>query len=79
MDLIPKYSLISQLFKIKHPIIPPFKKPDVKSLLENNQPHTKESIYQPTGLPHYDFWKSTILKHGEERALEWLTIQKEFL
>ncbi|MEK6889174.1 MAG: YfbR-like 5'-deoxynucleotidase [Nanoarchaeota archaeon] len=79
VNLIPKYNLISEFLKINHPIIIPYKRPNVKSLLESVKPHTKDSIFIPTGLAHYDFWKFTILKHGKEKALNWLTQQREFL
>jgi len=79
MELIPKYTLITPFTHSHHPLNPPYTKPNTKHLLETGKPFTTESIHTPSGLPHYDFWKSTILKHGKQRALEWLTIQKEFL
>lgn len=78
IELVDKYKLISPFFQAKHPIIPPFNVPDAEILLTNGKLHTHESIYQPTGIAHYDFWKSVILKNGGSRGLEWLTKQVEF-
>ncbi|MSS74827.1 hypothetical protein EXS73_01250 [Candidatus Pacearchaeota archaeon] len=76
-ELVEKYTLISPFFAKKHPFLPPFSKPDVESLLKTQKPHTSQSLTQPTGLPQYDFWKATILKHAPEDGARWLTEQRE--
>lgn len=77
-ELVQKYRVIAPFFSRPHPFLPPFEKPNIEHLLATGKPHTPESITYETGLPHYNFWKTTLLKHAPEEGLRWLTEQREF-
>ncbi len=48
-----------------------------KNYIHLNKPHTKESVVVDTDLPFYNFWRKTILEHGNEEGLQYLINQKE--
>jgi hypothetical protein len=73
-----KSNLAAPFFQTRCAVVAPYQKPDAALFLKKGKPYTKESIQQPTGLKHYDFWKFTILKRGGEEALRWLSEQREF-
>ncbi len=51
---------------------------DFSAVARAGTPHNAESILQPTGYAHYDFWRETILAFGDQEAKRNLYEQKEF-
>lgn len=43
-----------------------------------SQPHTPESFSKQTGNPHYDFWKSVMIKNQDSVSIPTLITQTEF-
>lgn len=47
--------------------------PDVAYIMSTGQPHTPESIFSHTSIPHYNTWKTITLMRGKELGLRLLT------
>ncbi len=43
-----------------------------------SQPHTEQSVRQPTGYPFYDKYREVMLERGGQQGLELLVTQREF-
>ena len=76
-----KYPNLTPFYQIEHPIHAPlnkFKMPDPYVLLRKGRPHTSESIRENSNIPHYEYWKRTLLEGNPEQGLDWLIKQREF-
>lgn len=51
---------------------------DFRQIAQSSQPHTLESFSQATNYPHYDFWKSVMIKNKDTVNLPALITQIEF-
>lgn len=76
-ELVQKYPLIAPFFARQHPFFPPFQKPSMPDTLKAGKLHTPTNIHKQTPLPHYNFWKETIITYGKADALRWLTEKRE--
>ena len=76
-NFLNKYPKLKLLFEtdLPFPLIPPTI--DYTTICQTHQPHTKNSITNPTGHPHYDFWKTVILKNPDIIAPDYLYTQVE--
>ncbi len=72
-----EYFELTPLFSINHPFLRPLIKIYPYKILEEGKLHTLDSVLKKTGLPHYDFWRETIIKHSGKEGLIWLTERKE--
>ncbi len=50
---------------------------DVPDIVKKGKPHRVHSLGTPATYTHYDWWKSTAVRHGGKQAVSWLTEQKE--
>lgn len=51
---------------------------DCKEVAKNHTLHSLQTLIIPTNYPHYDWWKSTLLKQGRDDEEKRLLTQKEF-
>lgn len=46
--------------------------------VEKHRPHSPTSLAEPSGYPHYDFWKKVVLESGDTEEISLLHVQREF-
>jgi 5'-deoxynucleotidase YfbR-like HD superfamily hydrolase len=62
-----------------HPFFETPEKKDWVAFVQNQTPHTKESIRIDAGHPQYDAWKKIVLESGDSEEIENLYTQREFI
>ena len=72
-----KHPDMVQKLKRYIPIFGEFYNLDIHTIAAQAIPHTRESLYLPTGYFPYDWWKSCILRSADDEELKNLYRQKE--
>jgi 5'-deoxynucleotidase YfbR-like HD superfamily hydrolase len=74
-----KFPAMAPLLAEPLPCFEPCVGRDYASVVKKGRPHTKESLYIPTGEHHYDTWRQIIVADTNDEVVRDLYVQKEFL
>lgn len=78
-ELVAKSPLLASIVgKGLHPLLELVPEFDFLAMVGHGQPHTEQSVRQPTGMPLYDAWVSAILAHAPDPSFLWDQSTRQF-